>query len=179
VVTKIPEPQPEVKKPEVVSKPVEAPLPELRLVGFTEMKGLQALLAVDGKLNAMGVGDVVSGVKLVAMAPPAITLKHEGHEFEMDLMKQPWSSVPADLQGAKGTDRKLPRSPTAGAGKRGSVPPSRNNPPAPRLPDTNAARLAPASAPATATTAAPTPALSPPSLPVVPPPKLPRSPSGK
>ena len=98
VVTPEPEPEPE---PEPVAQPiVEAPkqqkaLPPLRLVGFVEVEGLKALLSVEGKLKVVVIGDTqdgLEGLQIIAIEPPAVTLKHgeDGQEFQMNLYEQPW-----------------------------------------------------------------------------------------
>ena len=94
VVTKEPELKTE-PEPEVVEEPVEeeretTPPPPLRLLGFVEVDGLKALLTVEGKLNVVTIGDSVSGVEIIAVEAPTVTLRHGTEEFQMNLFEQEW-----------------------------------------------------------------------------------------
>jgi hypothetical protein len=82
-------------------------LPKLRLVGFVEVDGLQALLSVDNKLNIVTVGEDTEGIQIVAIDPPMLTLKHAHgqNELQLNLYDQPWTHQPAERRpvGGKGT----------------------------------------------------------------------------
>jgi hypothetical protein len=136
VVTAEPEPEPE---PEPVPQPiVEEPkkqksVPQLRLVGFVEVEGLKALLSVEGRLQVVTIGDSqdgLQGLQIIAIEPPAVTLKHgeDGEEFQMNLYEQPWFH-PAGAA----TDRKaIQKNPTPSSGV--SLPGSLSNGPPPGAP---------------------------------------------
>src|SRR5690606_26705442 len=61
----------------------------IRLVGFVDRGELKALLSIDGQLQTLAVGDVYNNVSVVAIQPPAVTLKHGKREWETTLFKQP------------------------------------------------------------------------------------------
>ena len=125
VVVPVVTPEPEVERqpqPEAVErKPDGKPLPQLRLVGFVEVEGLKALLSVEGKLNVVTIGDTAEGLKIIAIEPPAVTLKHgdDGKEFQMNLFDQPWF-YPAD---GGAPDRKIGGSPVLPRNSAAPAPP--------------------------------------------------------
>ena len=139
IVFKEPERKPE---PESVvaelPKPEQAPPPVLRLIGFSEMDELKALLSINGKLNIIALRETVEGVELVAMEPPLVTLKHGETEIKINLMEQPWFHVAgAANANGPGANHSLPKPlPVAHPGV-GKMPPA---PPAAHLPNSPSKR---------------------------------------
>jgi hypothetical protein len=119
VVTREPEVQPQVRPAETPpAQPEKKPLPQLRLVGFVEMEGLAALLAIEGKLNALTIGDAPEGLQILAIEPPAVTLRQgdDGEEFQLNLYEQPWFHQPGAQRKKPGGKSIIPPAPTSGRG---------------------------------------------------------------
>ncbi len=96
------------------------PLPPTRLVGFVNAGAPKAMLSIDGAVNIVSAGDSIRSMEVVAVAAPAVTLKHGGQEITLDLFTRPALAQ-------------------RGAGRRGAVthrrsgrPPAGNQPPPPQ-----------------------------------------------
>lgn len=60
----------------------------LQLLGFVSAKGLQSLLAEDGKLHVVGLGESSDGAQIVAVEAPAVTLQDSEHEVDLSIFQQ-------------------------------------------------------------------------------------------
>ena len=74
--------------------------PALRLLGFVEVEGLKALLTVEGELQVVTIGDSVSGVEIIAVEAPIVTLKHGDNQFQLNLFQQEWFHSAGDTSPA-------------------------------------------------------------------------------
>jgi hypothetical protein len=53
----------------------------LSLRGFVDVDGLQALIEMDGEINEVHEGDILSGIQVVRIAPPSVTLRRGQQEW--------------------------------------------------------------------------------------------------
>ena len=84
-----PQPEPSPQLP----KQLEGPLPNMRLIGFSQLQELKALVSIDGKLNVLALGQSAEGVELVGLEPPTVTLKFGETETKIKLNDQTWVHV--------------------------------------------------------------------------------------
>lgn len=110
---------PKIDLPVVRQNDVRQEDEPVRLIGFVDVGRLKALLAFNGKLRGMEVGEVYNNVEVLAIDPPRVTLQRGKQRWITALFDQP--VVHQEASGSTGTQA----SPqvTVGATTSGTVPP--------------------------------------------------------
>jgi hypothetical protein len=100
-------PEPEPVLPEL-PKQEAGPPPPTRLIGFSEIDELKAIVAIDGKLKILALGQSADGVELIGLEPPAVTLKYGETEINIKLNEQPWVYVAGTNTDGNGIGPNMP-----------------------------------------------------------------------
>ncbi len=113
---------PEIEEPEPEPEPVMASqeLPTMKLVGFVKVDDQKAMLKFDSELVLVSAGDTVSGVEILEVDSPALTMKFGDRQIAMNLFDRNDSREARDAKlsitraGAAGQE--LVGQPTTGPG---------------------------------------------------------------
>ncbi len=68
----------------------------VRLIGFVDVGTLKALLAFDGKIRGLEVGEVHRNVEVVSIEPPRVTLQRGRERWITALFDQPVVNAPSE-----------------------------------------------------------------------------------
>jgi hypothetical protein len=95
-------------------KPVEsaAPIrqlerPKVRLLGFSNVDGLKALVELKGDVLAVEAGDVIEGVQIVSVQAPNVTFQFANSIWSTKLFDQPWFNQQTGLASTPTAPRAL------------------------------------------------------------------------
>jgi hypothetical protein len=79
--------------------------PKLRLLGFSKVDGVKALVELNGDVQAVQPGDVIEGVQVVSVEPPNVTFQFTSSRWVTKLFDQPWHNEQTGVASSPGASR--------------------------------------------------------------------------